>query len=110
VVANAKEQRAQFEVELATVIVEHKHPHLCEGNEYDPVDKENSVAKVLKARENRKTAKRSRKKLLRQIRGIIKPETLKRSILTKIEVLDGDEWKKVEDKEIMEQHLMERNI
>jgi hypothetical protein len=107
VVANAKEHRTQFEVELATVIVEHKHPYLCDGNEYDPVDKENLVAKALKTRENRKTAKRSWKKLGRQIRGIIKPETLKLSRLMKIEVPDGDAWKKVEDKETMEEHLME---
>jgi hypothetical protein len=68
------------------------------------------VAKVLKTGKNRKMAKRSWKKLGRQIRGIIKPETLKRSRLTKIEVPDGDEWKKVEDKEIMEEHLTEQNI
>jgi hypothetical protein len=110
VVANAKEHRTQFEVELATAIVEHKHPYLCDGNEYDPVDKDNLVAKVLKPRENQKTAKRSWKKLGRQIRGTIKPETLKWSRLTKIELPDGDEWKKVEDKELMEEHLMERNI
>jgi hypothetical protein len=110
VVANAKEHRTQFEVELATMIVEHNHPYLCDGNEYDLVDKDNLVAKVLKTRDNRKTAKRSWKKLGRQIRGIIKPETLKRSRITKIEVPDGDEWKKVEDEEIMEDHLMERNI
>jgi hypothetical protein len=68
------------------------------------------VAKVLKTRENRKTAKPSWKKLGIQIIGIIKPETLKRSRLTKIEVTDDDEWRKVEDKGIMEEHLMERNI
>jgi hypothetical protein len=96
--------------QLATAIVEHKHPHLCDGNEYDPVDKENLVAKVLKTRENRKTAKRSWKKLGRQIRGIIQPETMKRIRLTNIEVPYGDEWKKVEDKETMKEHLMERNI
>jgi hypothetical protein len=62
VVANAKEHRTQLEVELANAIVEHKHPYLCDGNEYDPVDKENLVAKVLKTHENRKTAKRSWKK------------------------------------------------
>jgi hypothetical protein len=56
-VANAKEHRTQFEVELETAIVEHNHPYLCEGNEHVPVDKENLVAKVLKTRENRKTAK-----------------------------------------------------
>jgi hypothetical protein len=63
VVANAKEHRTQFEVELATVIVEHKHPYLCDGTDHDPVDTQNLVAKVLKTRENRKTAKRSWKKL-----------------------------------------------
>jgi hypothetical protein len=110
VVANARKHRTQIKVELATAIVEHKHPYLNDKNEFDPVDKENLVAKVLKKSENRKMAKRSWKKLGRQIRGIIKPETLKRSRLTKIEVSDGDEWKKVEDKEIMEEHLMERNI
>jgi hypothetical protein len=56
VVANSKEHRNQFEVELATAIMEHKHPHLCEENEYDPVDKDSVVAKVLRTRENRKTA------------------------------------------------------
>jgi hypothetical protein len=81
VVANAREHRTQFEVDLATEIVEHKHPYLCDGNEYDPVDKEYLVAKVLKTSENRKTAKRSCKNLGRQIKGIIKPETLKRSRL-----------------------------
>jgi hypothetical protein len=59
VVANAKEHRTQFEVELATAIVEHNHPYLCDGNEYDPVGTDNLVAKVLKTRENQKTAKRS---------------------------------------------------
>jgi hypothetical protein len=41
---------------------------------------------------------------------MLKPEILKRSRLAKIEVPDGDEWRKVEDKGIMEEHLMERNI
>jgi lipopolysaccharide biosynthesis regulator YciM len=95
---------------LATAIVEHKHQYLCDVNEYDPVDKENLVAKVLKTRNNQKTAKQSLKKLGRHIKGITKPETLKQSRLMKIEVPDGDEWKKVEDKEIMEEHLMEQNI
>jgi hypothetical protein len=59
VVANAKEHRTQYEVQLATVIVEHKHPHFFEGNDHDPMEKVNLVTKVLKTRENRKTAKRS---------------------------------------------------
>jgi hypothetical protein len=83
VVANTKEHMTQYEVQLATTIVEHKHPHL---------------------------AKRSWKKLGRHLRGFLKQETLKRSRLVKIEVPDGDGWKKAEDKEITEEGLMERNI
>jgi hypothetical protein len=73
VVENAKENRTQFDVELATAIVEHKHPYVCDGNEYDPVYKEDLVAKLLKTRKNRKTAKRSWKRLGMQIKRIIKP-------------------------------------
>jgi hypothetical protein len=68
------------------------------------------VAKVLRTRENHKTAKRLWKKLGRQIRGFLKPETLKRSRLVKIEVQDGDGCRKVEYKEIVEEHLTEQNI
>jgi hypothetical protein len=74
------------------------------------VEKEPLVAKVLKTRNNRKAAKCSWKKLGRHIRGSLKPETLKQSRLVKIEVPDGDGWRKVEDKEIMEDHLMKKNI
>jgi hypothetical protein len=77
VVANAKEHRTQYEVQLATAIVEHKHPQFCEGTDHDPAEKENLVATVLKTRNNRKTEKRSWKKLGRQIREFLKPETLK---------------------------------
>jgi hypothetical protein len=65
--AKAKEHRTQYEVQLATVIVEHKHPHCCEENDHDPVEKENLVAKVLKTREKPNKAKRPWKKLGIQI-------------------------------------------
>jgi hypothetical protein len=55
-------------------------------------------------------ARQQNVKLGRQIRGVLKPETLKRSKHVKKKVLDGDGWRKVEDKEIMEEHLMGRNI
>jgi hypothetical protein len=102
--------QTQYKVELATVIVEHKHPNLCEGNDHDPVEKEHLVVKVLKTRENQKTAKISWGKLGRQIKGFFKSQTLKWSRLTKIEVQDGDGWTKLEDKDIMEDHLIERYI
>jgi hypothetical protein len=95
VVENAEEHRTQLEVQLETAIVEHKHPHFCEGNDHDPVEREILVAKVLKTRENHTPENRSWKKLGSQIRGSLKPEP------------DGDGWQKVEDKEIVEEHLME---
>jgi hypothetical protein len=88
----------QYEAQLATAIVEQKYPHLCEGNDHDPLEKENLATKVLKTSENRKTAKRSWKKLGRHIRGVLKPETLERIILVKIGVPNGDGWRSVEDK------------
>jgi hypothetical protein len=108
VVANTKEQRTHKEVQLATVIVEHKQPHFFEGNDHAPVKNVNLVTKVLKTRENRKTGSWNQSGI--QIRGVLKPDTLKPSKIVKIEVPDGDRWRKVEDKEIMEEHLMERNI
>jgi hypothetical protein len=38
VVANAREHMTQYEVQLATAIVEHRHPYFCEGNDHDPVE------------------------------------------------------------------------
>jgi hypothetical protein len=110
VVANAKEHMTQYKVKLATLIVEHNHPHFCEGNDHVLVEKENLVIKVLKTRENYKPAKRSWKKLERQVRGVLKPEKLKRSRLVKNEVPYVDEWRKGEGREIMEEHIMEQNI
>jgi hypothetical protein len=67
VVANAKEQITQYEVLLVTAITEHKQPRFCEGNDHDSVGNETLVAKVLKTRENRKTEKRSWKKIRQPI-------------------------------------------
>jgi hypothetical protein len=57
VVANVKTHMTQNEVQLATVFVEHKHPHFCEGNDHDSVKKENLFTKVLKTCEKRKRAR-----------------------------------------------------
>jgi hypothetical protein len=48
-----------------------------EGEIFDPVEKEILVEKKVKVHENRKTAQRSWRKMGRQIRGHIKPNTLK---------------------------------
>jgi hypothetical protein len=63
VMANDKERMTQYEVQLSTVMVEHKHPHCCEGYNHDQVEKETLVIRVLLTRENCKSAKCSLKKI-----------------------------------------------
>jgi hypothetical protein len=76
------------------------------------VEKEILVERELKTRENRQTAQRSWRKMGRQIRGHLKPNTLKRSKLMHVEVpkVDGTAWTKIENKEDVERHLIERNV
>jgi hypothetical protein len=90
VVANAKEYRGQYEAEIAEAIVEKRNPRFKDGDIFDPVDKEILVERDLKTRENRRTAQRSWRNMGRQIRGHLKPNTLKRSKLMHVEVPNGD--------------------
>jgi hypothetical protein len=55
--------------------------------------------KEVKVRGNQKTAQRAWRKMGRQIRGYLKPNTLKRSRLGHIEVPNSDKktWTKIED-------------
>jgi hypothetical protein len=63
VVANAKEYRGQYEVEIAYAIVEKRNPRFKEGEVFDPVEKENLVEREVKTREDCRTAQRSRRKM-----------------------------------------------
>jgi hypothetical protein len=48
----------------------------------------------------------------RQIRGHLKPNTLKRSKLMRMKVpnVDGTAWTKIENKEEVKRHLIDRNV
>jgi hypothetical protein len=91
VVANAKEHRGKYEVQVAQAIVDKMNPKYKEGGIFDPVEKEILVEKEVKVRENRRTAQRSWRKLVRQFRSHIKPNTLKRSKLMHVEVPSNNE-------------------
>jgi hypothetical protein len=67
VVNNAVDLCTQFEVDLAMAVVEHKRPEFLSGETFMECDKHVLVQKELESRENRRTAKRSWKKLGRQI-------------------------------------------
>jgi hypothetical protein len=97
VVANAKEYRGQYEAEIEEAIVEKRNPRLKEGEIFDPVEKEILVKRELKTSENRWTAQQSWRKMGRQIRGHLKPNSLKMSKLMHVEVpnVDGTAWTKI---------------
>jgi hypothetical protein len=104
--------RTQFEVDLAMVVVDHKRPEIRSGETFMEGDKNVLVQKELKSRENRRTAKRSWKKLGHQIRGHLKRQTLQKSKLTAVEVSGEDDgsWSRIDTKEQAEALLINRNI
>jgi hypothetical protein len=112
VVANAREYRGQYEVEIAEAIVENRNPRFKEGEIFDPVEKEILVEREVKTRENGRMAQRSWRKMGRKIWGRLKPNTLKRSKLMHFEVSNdgGTVWTKIENKEEVESHLIDRNV
>jgi hypothetical protein len=112
VVANAKEYRGQYEVEIAEAIVEKRNPRFKEGEKFDTVEKEILVEREVKTRENRRTAQRSWRKMEGQTRANLKPNTLKRNKLMQVEVSNYD-WtacSKIENKEEVESHLIDINV
>jgi hypothetical protein len=111
-VANAKDHRGQYEAKGAEAILEKRNPGYKEGGIFDPVENEILVEKEVKVPENWKTAQRSWRKTGRQIRGYIKPNTLKRIRPRHVKVPNNGEttWPKIEDKEEVESHLIARNV
>jgi hypothetical protein len=77
VVDYAKEHRGQYEVEIAEAIVENRNPIFKDGEIFDPVEKEILVENEVKTRKNRRTAQQSWQNMGRQIRGYLRPNTLK---------------------------------
>jgi hypothetical protein len=106
------ELRTQFEVDLAMAVVEHKRPEFRSGETFMECDKDVLVQKEVKSRENRRTSKRSWRKLGRQIRGYLKPHTLQKSKLTGVEVsgADGGSWSRIDTKEQVKALIIDRNI
>jgi hypothetical protein len=92
--------------------VEHKRPEFRDGETYMECDKYDVVQKGMKSRENRRTSKRSWQKLVRQIRGHLKPYTLQKRKLTIVEVPGEDpgSWSRVDTKEQGEELIINRNI
>jgi hypothetical protein len=113
VLKEARNNVAFYEVEVATARVEKKFPHLTEDNAACAIEREEKIELEFKARENRRNTQGSFRKLGRQIRGHVKPNSNNKSSLARVSVPDdGPEslWQQISGKDDLEDHLIKRNI
>jgi hypothetical protein len=113
VLKDAKSNGSFYEVEVATARVEKKYPHSTEDNPVCAIEREEKIEMGIKARKNRWNTQGYFRKLVRQIRGHVKPNTTKKSSLTIVTVPEaGPEglWKHIIGKDDLEDHLIEQNV
>jgi hypothetical protein len=113
VLKEAANNGAFYEVEVATDHVEKKFPHLTEDNVVCTIEREDKIELEVKARENKINTQGSSRKLGRQIRGHVKPNSNKKSSLTRVSVPDdGPEglWQQIIGKDELEDHLIKINV
>jgi hypothetical protein len=110
-IKNVKDNINQYEHEVAVAPVERRHLHLADGNGALALEREELILKEIKRRENKRVIARLFKKMGRQMRGHVKPSSLKKTSLTKLEVQDATGiWKQIEGKESIEEHSTQRNM
>jgi hypothetical protein len=91
--------------------VERRHPHLAYVNSAHALEHDELILKEIKRRENKCVNARSFKKMGRQIRGHVKPSSLKKTSLTRLEVQDPTGiWKQIQVKESIREHIAQRNM
>jgi hypothetical protein len=73
-------------LEVAAARVERKHPLLTADNEELNQERDDLIQKEVKARENRRSAQRTLKKIGQQIRGHVKPNPAKKFGFMRVEV------------------------
>jgi hypothetical protein len=104
---------AFYEVEVATTRVEKKFPRLTEDNVVCAIEREENTRLEVKAQENRRNTQGSFKKIGRQIRGHVKPNSNKKSSLTRVSVPDAGSpglWQQLIGKDELEEHLIKHNF
>jgi hypothetical protein len=74
-----------YKLEVAVARVERKHPLLTADNEELSQERDDLIQKEVKACENRRAAQRTFRKLGRQIRGQVKPNSAKKSGIMRVE-------------------------
>jgi hypothetical protein len=108
---NLKDNSTQYEHEVAAAWLERRHPHLADCNSDHALEREDLILKEIKRRENKRVTARSFKKMGRQIRGHVKPYSLKKTSLKRLEVQYATGiWKHTQGKESIEEHIAQRNM
>jgi hypothetical protein len=93
-----------------TARVEKRFPHLTEDDDSCAIEREDRIQQELKSRENKRTSQKTFRKLGRQIRGQVKPNSVKKSSLSKVTVPETDgTWTQI-GKDDLENHLIQRNV
>jgi hypothetical protein len=91
--------------------VEIIHPHLADGNSDLALEREELILKEIKRRENKRVTARSFKKMVRQIKGHVKPSSLKKISLAILEVQDTTGiCKQIQGNESIKEHIAQRNM
>jgi hypothetical protein len=107
-----KINRSFYEVEVATARVENRFPHLIEDKNACTIEREDKIELEIKARKSRRNTQGSLRKLGHQIRRHVKPNTAKKSSLTRVVFPDdGPEglWKQIIGNDGVDDHLIARN-
>jgi hypothetical protein len=100
-----------YEVEVATARVERIYPHLIEDNVMQSQEQEERIEKEVKQRETRRATKKSFRKLGYQIRGHVKPNSMKKWSLNRLDVQTEDGfWRQIVGNTQVEERLIERNV
>jgi hypothetical protein len=86
----AKTNGSFYELEVATVRVEKRFPHLTEDDDSCAIEREDRIQQKLKSRENKRTSQKTFRKLGKQIRGRVKLNSAKKSSLSKVTIPETD--------------------
>jgi hypothetical protein len=86
ILRDSKSNGTLYELEVAEARVERKHPILTAANEELSQERDDLIQKEVKAHENRRAAQRTFRKMGRQIRGHVKPNSAKKYGLMRVEV------------------------
>jgi hypothetical protein len=111
VLADAISNSDLFEVEVSTAMVERRYPHFTEDNVLQVQEREERIDKEVRQRETRRSTQKSFRKLGYQIRGHVKPNSMKKSCLNRMDVqMEDGIWRQIVRKGKVTEHLIERNV